>query len=94
MKAISQGVRGGFKLMLKTLKSQHHTRAKELARKAKEVTVTSRTNATTVRLMVITTPNPQKDKNLKVEIEKVYWLFLCGVQSGISREQNKGLTTI
>ena len=40
MKAVSQGVRGGSKLTLKTLKSQHRACAKELARKAKEVTVT------------------------------------------------------
>ena len=46
-----------------------------------------------VRSTLVTAPNPQKDKNLKVGKEKVYRLFLCGDQSGIPREQNEELTT-
>ena len=46
-----------------------------------------------VRLMLFTAPNPQKDKNESEKEKDDIDPFLCGDQSGIPREQNKGLTT-
>ena len=47
-----------------------------------------------VRSMLVTAPNPQKDKNKSGKEKDDIDPFLCGDQSGIPREQNEELTTI